>query len=187
MAIEVGSKIPMTAKVGYPGNEIYEVNGETFDKYEVADAEAMFGGIRVVIFALPGAFTPVCTSKQLPEFEEKFSELTAAGVQDVYCISVNDPYVMAAWETFVEMSDEISETKVKLLSDGNGEITEALGMMVDKSNQGMGKRSWRYAAVVNNGVVEQVFVEPGMMDNTDEDPYIASTPSAVLLWLKSST
>ena len=74
-----------------------------------------------------------------------------------------------------------------MLSDGNGEITEALGMMVDKSNQGMGKRSWRYAAVVNNGVVEQVFVEPGMMDNTDEDPYIASTPSAVLLWLKSST
>ena len=187
MAIEVGSKIPMTAKIGYPGGDHYEVNGESFQQYEVANAEAMFGGTRVVIFALPGAFTPVCTTKQFPEFEAKYEELVAAGVDDVYCISVNDPYVMGAWETFVEMADDITETKVKLLSDGNAEITEALGMLVDKSNQGMGKRSWRYAAVVNNGVVEQVFVEPGMADNTDEDPYIASTPSAVLLWLKSSS
>ena len=187
MAIEVGSTIPMTAKIGYPGGDHYEVNGESFQQYEVANAEAMFGGTRVVIFALPGAFTPVCTTKQFPEFEAKYEELVAAGVDDVYCISVNDPYVMGAWETFVEMADDITETKVKLLSDGNAEITEALGMLVDKSNQGMGKRSWRYAAVVNNGVVEQVFVEPGMVDNSEDDPYIASTPSAVLLWLKSSS
>jgi peroxiredoxin len=140
----------------------------------------MFENQRVVLFSLPGAFTPVCTTKQLPAFEEKYDELIAAGVQDVYCISVNDPYVMAAWETFNEVE------KVKLLSDGNGEITEALGMTVDKSNECMGKRSWRYAAVVNNGVVEQVFIEPGMVDNSEDDPYIASTPSAVLLWLKSS-
>ena len=180
MAIEVGSKIPMTAKVGYPSNGTWEVNGETFDKYDIADASVMFENQRVVLFSLPGAFTPVCTTKQLPAFEEKYDELIAAGVNDVYCISTNDPYVMAAWETFLEVE------KVKLLSDGNGEITEALGMMVDKSNECMGKRSWRYAAVVNNGVVEKVFVEPGMVDNSEEDPYISSTPSAVLLWLKSS-
>ena len=133
----------------------------------------------VVLFSLPGAFTPTCSSTHLPGYEEKYKELKKYA-DDVYCISVNDPYVMAAWETFNEVE------KVKLLSDGNGEITEALGMTVDKSNECMGKRSWRYAAVVNNGVVEQVFVEPGMVDNSEDDPYIASTPSAVLLWLKSS-
>ena len=141
----------------------------------------MFRNKRVVLFALPGAFTPVCSAQQLPDFESKFAELTAAGVEDVYCISVNDPYVVGAWETLLEIQN------VKLIADIDGTITESLGMMVDKSNLGMGKRSWRYAAVVNNGVVEQVFEEPGMVDNCETDPYIASTPSAVLLWLKSSS
>ena len=183
MAIEIGSTIPMTARVGYHGggSNSWTVNDEVFQKYEIESCDAMFKDQRVVLFALPGAFTPVCTSKQLPEFEEKFSELTAAGVQDVYCISVNDPYVMGAWEELMDIKN------VKLLADVDGTITESLGMMVDKTIDGMGKRSWRYAAVVNNGVVEQVFVEPGMVDNCEEDPYIASTPSAVLLWLKSSS
>ena len=141
----------------------------------------MFRNKRVVLFALPGAFTPVCSAQQLPDFESKFAELTAAGVEDVYCISVNDPYVVGSWETLLEIQN------VKLIADVDGTITESLGMMVDKSNLGMGKRSWRYAAVVNNGVVEQVFEEPGMVDNCETDPYIASTPSAVLLWLKSSS
>ena len=182
MAIEVGSTIPMTARVGYHGGGsiFWTVNDEVFQKYEIETCDAMFNQ-RVVLFSLPGAFTPVCTSKQLPEFEEKFSELTAAGVEDVYCISVNDPYVIGSWETLLEIQN------VKLIADVDGTITEGLGMTVDKSNLGMGKRSWRYAAVVNNGVVEQVFVEPGMVDNSEDDPYIASTPSAVLLWLKSSS
>lgn len=183
MAIEVGSTIPMTARVGYHGGggSSWTVNDEVFQKYEIETCDAMFKNQRVVLFSLPGAFTPVCTSKQLPEFEEKFSELTAAGVEDVYCISVNDPFVMGAWEELMDIKN------VKLLADVDGTITESLGMMVDKTIDGMGKRSWRYAAVVNNGVVEQVFVEPGMVDNCEEDPYIASTPSAVLLWLKSSS
>jgi peroxiredoxin len=183
MAIEVGSTIPMTARVGYHGGGLgsWTVNDEVFQKYEIETCDAMFKDQRVVLFSLPGAFTPVCTSKQLPEFEAKFAELTAAGVQDVYCISVNDPYVIGAWEELMDIEN------VKLLADVDGTITESLGMMVDKTIDGMGKRSWRYAAVVNNGVVEQVFIEPGMVDNSEEDPYIASTPSAVLLWLKSTS
>ena len=182
MAIEIGSTIPFTAKVGVNGGgNSYLINDEAFPSYEIYECDNMFRNKRVVLFALPGAFTPVCSAQQLPDFESKFAELTAAGVEDVYCISVNDPYVVGSWETLLEIQN------VKLIADVDGTITESLGMMVDKSNLGMGKRSWRYAAVGNNGVVEQVFEEPGMVDNCETDPYIASTPSAVLLWLKSSS
>ena len=180
MAIEVGSTLSLTAKVGLNAGDSMNLAEEIVPKYDVMDSDIFFRNKRVVVFALPGAFTPTCTTKQLPQFEEKYNELVSAGVEDVYCISVNDPYVMGAWESMLEIS------KVKLIADGNGELTESLGMLVDKSNLGFGKRSWRYAAVVNNGVVEQAFIEPGMVDNCEDDPYIASTPSAVLLWLKSS-
>ena len=106
MAIEIGSTIPLTAKVGVNGGgNTYLINDEAFPSYEIYECDNMFRNKRVVLFAIPGAFTPVCSAQQLPDFESKFAELTAAGVEDVYCISVNDPYVMGAWEELMDITE----------------------------------------------------------------------------------
>lgn len=114
----------------------------------------VFAGKKVVIFSLPGAFTPTCSSSHLPRYEELYSTLKANGVDEVYCISVNDGFVMEAWGQDQEIQN------VKLLADGNGDFTEGMGMLVDKSDIGFGKRSWRYSMVVTDGVVEKMFIEP---------------------------
>jgi peroxiredoxin len=141
----------------------------------------LFNNKRVVIFSLPGAFTPTCSAYQLPGFEEKYDEFTALGIDAIYCISVNDGFVMNAWA-----KDQNIE-KVTLIPDGNAYFTRSMGMLVIKSNLGFGDRSWRYAAVVDNGVIEKIFVEEGFRDNADTDPYEASTPEAVLEYVKSTT
>ena len=133
----------------------------------------LFGGKRVVAFALPGAFTPTCSSSHVPRFDELADEFAARGIDDLVVISVNDPFVMEAWEA------EQGTTRVTYLPDGNGALTDALGMLVDKSDLAFGKRSWRYAMVVDDGVVEQAFVEqPG-----PGDPYAVSDADSVLAWL----
>ena len=140
----------------------------------------LFTGKRVVIFSLPGAFTPTCSAYQLPGFEEKYEEFIQLGIDDIYCISVNDGFVMNAW------AKEQGIEKVKLIPDGNAFFTRSMGYLVNKSNLGFGQRSWRYAAVVENGVIEKMFVEDGMRDNADTDPYEVSTPEAVLEYVKST-
>ena len=140
----------------------------------------LFTGKRVVIFSLPGAFTPTCSAYQLPGFEEQYEEFVQLGIDDIYCISVNDGFVMNAW------AKEQGIEKVKLIPDGNAFFTRSMGYLVNKSNLGFGQRSWRYAAVVENGVIEKMFVEDGMRDNADTDPYEASTPEAVLEYVKST-
>ncbi len=140
----------------------------------------LFDNKRVVIFSLPGAFTPTCSAYQLPGFEEKYEEFTALGIDAIYCVSVNDGFVMNAW------AQDQSIEKVKLIPDGNAYFTRSMGMLVNKSNLGFGSRSWRYAAVVDNGIIEKLFVEEGMRDNADTDPYEVSTPEVVLDYVKSS-
>ena len=140
----------------------------------------LFSGKRVVIFSLPGAFTPTCSAYQLPGFEDRFEEFVQLGIDNIYCISVNDGFVMNAWA-----KDQGIE-KVKLIPDGNAYFTRSMGYLVNKSNLGFGQRSWRYAAVVNDGVIEKIFVEEGFRDNADTDPYEASTPEAVLEYVKST-
>jgi len=140
----------------------------------------LFTGKRVVIFSLPGAFTPTCSAYQLPGFEEQYEEFVQLGIDDIYCISVNDGFVMNAW------AKEQGIEKVKLIPDGNAFFTRSMGYLVNKSNLGFGQRSWRYAAVVENGVIEKMFVEDGMRDNADTDPYEVSTPEAVLEYVKST-
>ena len=154
MAIEIGSTIPLTARVGVNGGgNTWTVNDEVFQKYEIYECDNMFRTKRGKFsFNSWCIYTCMYCSNNFPEFESKFSELTAAGVEDVYCISVNDPYVIGSWEELMDIKN------VKLIADVDGTITEGLGMTVDKTNLGMGKRSWRYAAVVNNGVVEQVLL-----------------------------
>jgi peroxiredoxin len=140
----------------------------------------LFNDKRVVIFSLPGAFTPTCSAYQLPGFEEKYEEFTALGIDAIYCVSVNDGFVMNAW------GKALGVEKVKLIPDGNAYFTRSMGMLVNKSNLGFGDRSWRYAAVVDNGVIEKLFLEDGQRDNADTDPYEATTPEAVFEYVKTS-
>jgi peroxiredoxin/glutaredoxin len=134
----------------------------------------LFSGKRVVAFALPGAFTPTCSSSHVPRYDELADEFAAAGIDDLFVISVNDPFVMAAWE------QDQGTSRVRYLADGNGELTEALGMLVDKSDLAFGGRSWRYAMVVNDGVIEKSFIEP----DVPGDPYEVSDADTVLAWLR---
>lgn len=136
-----------------------------------------FKGKRVVLFALPGAFTPTCSTYQLPGFENGFADFTAQGVDAIYCLSVNDSFVMNQWAKAQELKN------VQVIPDGSGEFTRRVGMLVRKDNLGFGLRSWRYAAVVNDGVVEAWFEEPGLSDNHGADPYGVSSPETVLNWL----
>ena len=140
----------------------------------------LFDNKRVVIFSLPGAFTPTCSAYQLPGFEEKYEEFTALGIDAIYCVSVNDGFVMNAW------GKALGVEKVKLIPDGNAYFTRSMGMLVNKSNLGFGDRSWRYAAVVDNGVIEKLFVEAGQRDNADSDPYEATTPENVLEYVSAN-
>nr|NUR37031.1 peroxiredoxin [Sphingomonas sp.] len=115
-----------------------------------------FGGKRVALFAVPGAFTPTCSARHLPSYVEKANELKGKGVDEIACISVNDPFVMSAWNQRDGSQDII------MLADGNGAFTDAVGLSFDGSKFGMGKRSQRYSMIVNDGVVEQLNVEePG--------------------------
>jgi peroxiredoxin len=115
-----------------------------------------FRGKRVALFAVPGAFTPTCSARHLPSYVEKAQELKGKGVDEVACISVNDPFVMAAW------NDRDGSQDITMLADGNGAFTDALGLAFDGSKFGMGKRSQRYSMIVDNGAVEQLNVEaPG--------------------------
>ena len=150
------------------------IEGPNPYRWEKVDSDFYFEDRRVVVFSLPGAFTPTCSTYQLPGFEEKYEEFIEAGIDEVYVISVNDSFVMNKW-----LQDQGIE-KVKPIPDGSGEFTRMMGMLVDKSNLGFGMRSWRYAMVLDNGVVEQWFEEPGREDNCDSDPYSVTSPENVL-------
>jgi len=136
--------------------------------------EQFFKGKRVVLFALPGAFTPTCSSKQLPKYEEMYKMFIEKGITDVYCLSVNDGFVMNAW------ADSLGIQNVKMIPDGSGEFTRHMGMLVKKDDKGFGYRSWRYAMIVNDGVVERVYEEAGKGDNTSTDPFEVSGAENVL-------
>jgi peroxiredoxin len=139
----------------------------------------IFKGKRVVIFSLPGAFTPTCSSYQLPGFEEKYEDFKTLGIDEIYCISVNDGFVMNAW------AQDQNIQNVKLIPDGNAYFTRSMGMLVNKSNLGFGERSWRYAAVVNDGIIEKLFIEAGKNDNVNFDPYEVTDPETVFSYLKT--
>ena len=155
---------------------MFRENGEFVNR----TSSELFDGKRVVIFSLPGAFTPTCSAYQLPGFEEKFDDFIGSGIDAIYCISVNDGFVMNAWQQDQNIKN------VKLIPDGNAYFTRSMGMLVNKSNLGFGDRSWRYAAVVDNGVIEKLFVENGKSDNTDSDPYEQTTPEKVLEYVSAN-
>jgi peroxiredoxin len=143
-------------------------------------SQDLFAGRRVVIFSLPGAFTPTCSSQQLPGYERLYDEFRAQGIDEIYCVSVNDAFVMNAW------ADQLGIKKVKMLPDGNGDFTRLMGMLVSKSAIGFGPRSHRYAAVLTDMNRDKLFAEPGREDNFAGDPYGESSPENVLEYLKST-
>ena len=142
------------------------------------NSDEIFKGRSVVLFALPGAFTPTCSSAHLPRYEELYDEFLALGVDDVVCLSVNDAFVMYQW------GKTQGASRIRLLPDGNGEFTRKIGMLVDKSNLGFGMRSWRYSLYAEDGEIVKMFVEPGFADNCPEDPFQVSDAETMLAWLK---
>lgn len=153
------------------------IGGSNPFRWEDKTTADYFAGKRVVLFSLPGAFTPTCSTYQLPGFENGFDDFKAQGIDAIYCMSVNDSFVMNQWAKAQGLKN------VQVIPDGSGEFTRRMGMLVRKDNLGFGLRSWRYAAVVNDGVVEGWFEEPGLSDNHPEDPYGVSSPENVLKWL----
>ncbi|MFM7450135.1 MAG: peroxiredoxin [Leptolyngbyaceae cyanobacterium] len=149
-------------------------------RWQDLTTQEIFGGKRVVLFALPGAFTPTCSSTHLPRYEELYEEFKAQGIDQIICLSVNDAFVMFQW------GKQQGAKQVFLLPDGNGEFTRKMGMLVDKSNLGFGMRSWRYAMVVNDGKIEKIFVEPDFSDNCPTDPFEVSDADTVLAYLKGT-
>jgi peroxiredoxin len=150
------------------------VEGPNPYRWQDVSSDDYFKGKRVVLFSLPGAFTPTCSTFQLPDFEKLYGDFEAAGIDAIYCMSVNDAFVMNAW------GKSQGVEKVTLIPDGSGEFTRKMGMLVAKDNLGFGMRSWRYAAVINDGVVEMWFEEPGYSDQCDTDPYGESSPQTIL-------
>lgn len=141
--------------------------------------DEVFKGKKIVLFALPGAFTPTCSSQHLPGYETGYDEFKKLGVDEVICLSVNDAFVMNAWQ------EDQGVKKVMMLPDGTGEFTKAMGMLVKKNNLGFGERSWRYSMYVEDGEIKKIFVEPGLTHNCKDDPYEVSGSETMLEYLKS--
>ncbi|MBD3882805.1 glutathione peroxidase [Phormidium tenue FACHB-886] len=138
--------------------------------------DELFNGKTVIVFSLPGAFTPTCSSTHLPGYNELARVFQANGVDDIVCIAVNDAFVMNEW------AKEQNSEFVRLIPDGNGEFTDGMGMLVDKSDLGFGKRSWRYSMLVKDGVVEKMFVEP----NEPGDPFKVSDAETMLRYINAA-
>lgn len=149
-------------------------------RWQDRTTKEIFGGKRVAFFALPGAFTPTCSSTHLPRYDELYEEFKALGIDQIICLSVNDAFVMFQW------GQKLGAKNVFLLPDGSGEFTRKMGMLVDKSNIGFGMRSWRYSMVVNDGNIEKMFVEPEFGDNCPTDPFEVSDADTMLAYLKGT-
>ncbi|MCH9741759.1 MAG: glutathione peroxidase [Proteobacteria bacterium] len=157
------------------GKKVPQVTFHTRSGHEWVDVttDDIFKDKTVIVFSLPGAYTPTCSSTHLPRYEELAMEFFERGVDDIYCISVNDTFVMNAW------ADDQELDYVQVIPDGNGEFTEAMGLLVDKDNLGFGKRSWRYSMLVKNGVIEKMFIEPVK----DGDPFEVSDAVTMLRYI----
>ena len=134
---------------------------------------------KTILIGLPGAFTPVCTTYQIPEFEERFDELKEFGIEQICAVLVNDGWVLGAWQQKLNLQN------IRLLSDGNGEFTERMNMLVSYRHLHFGWRSWRYVCLVNNSKIEKSWIEKGFTNNPWDDPYEETTFDNVLEYLKN--
>ena len=156
------------------------IAGENPFRWQDVSTEQIFKNKKIVVFSLPGAFTPTCSSAHLPGYEAAYDNFKALNVNEVYCISVNDAFVMYQWWLHQKVS------KVKFLPDGSALFTKAMGMLVKKDNLGFGDRSWRYSMHVDNGIIKKMFVEPGFSDNCPDDPFEVSDAKTMIKYLQSN-
>jgi peroxiredoxin len=154
------------------------VGGSNPFRWQDLTTDDIFKGKNIVIFALPGAYTPTCSSTHVPGFEADYDDYKTLGVDEVICLSVNDAFVMYNWKKHLGVE------KVFMLPDGNADFTRAMGMLVKKNNLGFGDRSWRYSMHVVDGVIKKMFVEVGKADNYAADPFEVSDSPTMLAYLK---
>ncbi len=155
------------------------IGGDNPFRWQDVSSDDLFKGKTVVLFALPGAFTPTCSTTHLPRYEELYDEFKAQGVDEIICLSVNDAFVMYQWGVAQ------GAKKVFLLPDGNGTFTRHMGALVEKENLGFGMRSWRYSMLVEDTKITKMFSEPGFEDNCPTDPFEVSDADTMLNYLKS--
>ena len=157
------------------GQRVPEVTFHTRDGSQWKDVKTsdVFAKKKVIVLALPGAFTPTCSSAHVPRYNELLPEFKARGVDSIVCVSVNDAFVMNEW------SKNQHAEGITFLPDGNGELAEKMGMLVDKRNLGFGRRSWRYSMLVDDGVITKMFIEP----EKDGDPFEVSDADTMLKYL----
>lgn len=156
------------------------VEGDNPFRWQDVTSSELFDNKKVVVFGLPGAFTPTCSSTHLPGYEEKYDDFMALGIDDVICLSVNDAFTMYQW------GQKLGVEKVHLVPDGNCDFARGMGMLVKKENLGFGDRSWRYSMFVENGEIRKIFIEPGFQDNCPDDPFEVSDANTMLAYLKGS-
>ncbi len=154
------------------------VGGDNPFRWLDVSTDDIFKGKKIVVFALPGAFTPTCSSTHLPGFEKKYKEIIQQGVDEVYCLSVNDAFTMFQW------SKHLGIQNVRMLPDGNADFTRGMGMLVKKENLGFGYRSWRYGMLVDDQKIIKLFSEPGQIDDCPDDPFTVSDADTMLAYLK---
>lgn len=155
------------------------IGGDNPFRWQDVTTDDIFKNKRIVLFALPGAYTPTCTTAHLPGYEKHYDDFKTLGIDEVICLSVNDAFVMYQWRKHQGVE------KIFMLPDGNAEFTRKMGMLVDKSNLGFGMRSWRYSMVVQEKQIEKMFVEPGFADNCPTDPFEMSGADSMLKYLRS--
>lgn len=153
------------------------VTGPNPFRWQEVSSDEIFAGKKVVLFALPGAFTPTCSSTHLPGYESSYQQFLKHGVDEVYCLSVNDAFTMFQW------GKHLGVENVKLLPDGSGDFTRLMGMLVKKDNVGFGKRSWRYSMLVEDGKITRMFSEAGKSDDAPADPFEVSDAGTMLKFL----
>jgi peroxiredoxin len=174
----IGRPIPdVTLKTRVRDETVGGPNPFRWQDFKVRDEWA---GKTVVVFSLPGAFTPTCSNEQCPGFERMYDEFKSAGVDEVYCIAVNDAFVMYQWARHLGIE------KVKMLPDGSGEFTRRMGMLINKDHLGFGQRSWRYAMIIKDNCITHFFEEPGINDRgEDADPYGETAPEKIMAALQA--
>jgi peroxiredoxin len=156
------------------------IGGDNPYRWQDVSSDELFKGKKVVLFGLPGAFTPTCDSTHLPGYEKHYADFKALGVDEVYCLSVNDAFVMKNW------ADKLGVKDVKLLPDGSADFTRGMGMLVKKNNLGFGERSWRYSAYIVDGEIKKLFIEPGVSHDCPTDPFEVSDAGTMLAYLKDA-
>ena len=160
-----------------------EKGGCTFigGSWKDVTTKELFENKKIVLFSLPGAFTPTCSGQQLPAYDEAFEKFKELGIDDVYCISVNDAFVMNAWARDLQIKN------VKMIPDGCGTFTRSMGMLVNKPAQGFGMRSWRYSALIDNMEVKHFNEEPGYNNaSADDDPFEVSDADTMMQQIKEA-